>query len=395
MALNLWCQSCGERNPERNVAKPCRKCRAKLPSRDAAVWYVNRADLDGAPIRRRAGSYLDAREMETAIDRAVRDGKLWRSENSTSTLGDLRDSYIGEPTIKAMKDYRTRGNAIHLIVRGLGERRMAMALTPQAIAEYQQARQREGVTGSSINRETVYLNGMLEFFAATGKLIPRNPIQGYRTLDENPARNRTAEASERLALSQALPEHWRPVLEVLAALPLRLSECLALSWTDKAAPHIHTAPDPARPGFWAIIIPKGVSKSGRERVVPVYYPELRETLGALPSRFKQGAVWLSPAGKPLTEHDLRRAWADARKAAGCADLRLHDLKHTAVTWLLLYGVPPHEVAHASDHASSRIQQLYANLTKHMMLTARDRYFNPKSGLIEILTADLNGVARKA
>ncbi len=385
MALNLWCPQCGERNPERNVSQPCRKCGAKLPTKDGAVWYVNLHDTDGYHIRRRAGSYLDARDMENAIHRARREGKLWRAENSKATLGDLQDAYLQEPTIQAMKDYRTRSKAIGRIVADLGRERIVMGLSPQVIAEYQQGREREGITGSSINRETGYLSVMLDWFAAVGKVIPRNPIAEAPRLDENPARNRTMTDQEGEAIARALPDHWRPVFEVLRWLPLRLAEALALDWTTQTGrPFIDQLPDPQRPWLWAIIVPAGVSKSGRERAVPVYYAGLRDTLKALPSRstVPRGPVFVDPMGRKLTEYDIRRPWGEARKAAGCEDLRIHDLKHTAVTTLLHYHVPPHDVAFASDHASARIQQLYANMTKERILRSRDRWFNPATGLIE-------------
>jgi integrase len=46
-------------------------------------------------------------------------------------------------------------------------------------------------------------------------------------------------------------------------------------------------------------------------------------------------AWLfrGESDQPVTPRTLNRAWDRARRAAGRADLHLHDLCHSGLTWL--------------------------------------------------------------
>ncbi|MFE9205114.1 tyrosine-type recombinase/integrase [Micromonospora sp. NPDC007230] len=47
-------------------------------------------------------------------------------------------------------------------------------------------------------------------------------------------------------------------------------------------------------------------------------------------------------------------FAALREAAGCPDVRLHDLRHTVVSLLMDLGVPPHVVQAVARHADVKI-----------------------------------------
>jgi integrase len=48
---------------------------------------------------------------------------------------------------------------------------------------------------------------------------------------------------------------------------------------------------------------------------------------------------------------LRTAWDNARNKAGRTDLRLHDLRHSGLTWSAATGATVAELMHRAGHAS--------------------------------------------
>jgi integrase len=121
-------------------------------------------------------------------------------------------------------------------------------------------------------------------------------------------------------------------------------------------------------------------------VVPVFYPEVRDMLASLPTRFGGGVVFVRENGKPLPPQPYRTEWIKRADALGIPNFTLHDLKRTAITYLGLYGVPPIYVEHASDHSGPQIAAIYKDMTAERMTMTLDRYFNPATGLVERIGA---------
>lgn len=67
-----------------------------------------------------------------------------------------------------------------------------------------------------------------------------------------------------------------------------------------------------------------------------------------------GLIFPSYAGTPLEATNLlRRHWRPLLERAGLPRMRLHDLRHSAVSLLLAAGVPPHTVQSIVGHADAR------------------------------------------
>jgi len=47
--------------------------------------------------------------------------------------------------------------------------------------------------------------------------------------------------------------------------------------------------------------------------------------------------------------DIRRAWESAQQQANIPDLRLHDLCHSAASYLTMHGASLAEIAEILDH----------------------------------------------
>jgi integrase len=136
-----------------------------------------------------------------------------------------------------------------------------------------------------------------------------------------------------VAEGRTAPRYMDAVV-VLLGTGLRIGELLALRATDwdGAAATLHVARS------------RGAltTKSGRARHVDV-----PARVAPILARRAQRGVELFP----LCERTLRRVLVRACAEAGVRPCRLHDLRHTRITALLLAGVPALYVSQQAGHAS--------------------------------------------
>ncbi len=118
----------------------------------------------------------------------------------------------------------------------------------------------------------------------------------------------------------------------------------------------------------AVVVPAGKSARARRRV-----PLGGESLDALGS-------WLTEEGLgeadalfgSVTTHTLRKAWEQIRSAAGLADVRFHDLRHTYAVHCAKAGMPLGELQQRLGHASIVMTMRYAVYQPPMASTHYDR-----------------------
>lgn len=179
------------------------------------------------------------------------------------------------------------------------------------------------------------------------------------TIHDKPVRWLRPEEADRL-LRAAAP-HLRPLLVFLLHTGARLGEALRLEWSevDMAA---------RRATFLR-------TKNGESRGVPLNADAL-QALANLPHR--DGHVFLTPAGTPY--HDTRglggspikRAFRTACRRAGIAGLRVHDLRHSHASWLVMAGVPLRTVAELLGHRTLDMVQRYTHLAPAHLAGAVER-----------------------
>jgi integrase len=69
---------------------------------------------------------------------------------------------------------------------------------------------------------------------------------------------------------------------------------------------------------------------------------------------KNGLVFASTIGTPLDERNVRRAFNDILSDAKLPHMRIHDLRHTCATLLLVQGVHPKVVSELLGHSQISI-----------------------------------------
>ena len=69
------------------------------------------------------------------------------------------------------------------------------------------------------------------------------------------------------------------------------------------------------------------------------------------------------AGRPLTPNVLQVSWQRARESISRPDLRLHDLRHTGLTFAAAAGATTVELMHRAGHSSSAAAMRYQHATR--------------------------------
>ncbi|MPT47894.1 MAG: site-specific integrase [Sphingobium sp.] len=184
-----------------------------------------------------------------------------------------------------------------------------------------------------------------------------NPVKAVPRKRYSNARERflTAKEVERLkgALEASGNTQLRFIVPLLLLTGARKTELLTARWE-----HI----DMERRSW---LIP--TSKTGKHRYVPLSQPAV-DIITALP-RFKD-CPWLLPnpdTHKPYT--GIKRAWETARKAAGLPDVRVHDLRHSAASFMINAGVDLYAVGRILGHADHKSTMRYSHLANDTLLAA--------------------------
>lgn len=80
----------------------------------------------------------------------------------------------------------------------------------------------------------------------------------------------------------------------------------------------------------------------------------KRQLAAGPAWRASGLLFTSPIGTPLDPRNASRMFYDMLAEAGDPRVRFHDLRHTAATLLLVFGVHPRVVMETLGHSSIKL-----------------------------------------
>jgi len=110
-------------------------------------------------------------------------------------------------------------------------------------------------------------------------------------------------------------------------------------------------------GMWNIPL----TKNGEPHIVPLTTEATKILADRQRSRNGDGWVFPSPVSESGHLENPKRAWAQFRKRAGIADVRLHDLRRTLGSWEAGSGVPLLTIAKTLGHQSTDATQVYSRL----------------------------------
>lgn len=228
-------------------------------------------------------------------------------------------------------------------------------------------------TVTTVNRELMQLRTMLNV-SVRENLIPTNPFHKGRPLitvaDEVKRERILTRAEEELLLAACTDKrsHLKPILLIALDCGLRRGEILSLLWAD------------VRLRERTLTIRAENSKTMRTRTVGLtgrVLEILTQLRGEKPSM---------PSARIFPYNDIKNAFESVRKMANLGDLRFHDLRHSAITKMLLAGMPAQLVMKVSGHSQISTFLRYSNADGEIatkIASALDSYLEATSPRKEV------------
>jgi integrase len=108
------------------------------------------------------------------------------------------------------------------------------------------------------------------------------------------------------------------------------------------------------------------TKNGESRTVPLAKSAVEVLRAWSKGRLRVGAVF------PVEDHHLEKAWQAARTAAKIPDMRFHDLRHSAASYLAMSGASLMDIAAILGHKTLAMVKRYSHLSEQHTTAAVDR-----------------------
>lgn len=334
----------------------------QLPS---GLWHA-RVRRKGYPAQRKSFTRKEDAEAWARRVESEQERGLWRDTvDADRTLDDLLDEYARE----RMPELRSKATR-YILARwrkDFGKRRIS-AMTPRDMASWRDERMKV-VSGATVAREMSSLKGVFAWAIKRKFYGINNPLAGVPLPPPSPPRSRRLNGDESARMREALTDAARPtqgpkrsgnyrtgtrnplmlpMMRFAAETGMRRTEiCLMLwSWIDDLDAKVPI-----------VSIPKEVTKTQRPRDVPLTKAAVA-IVRALP---RPAATDDDQRVFPIKPGTATQAIRRARKRAGVADIRLHDMRHEAISHLIELGMSVPDAMAWAGHIDPRSTAGYINL----------------------------------
>jgi len=235
------------------------------------------------------------------------------------------EDYVEEYEENYIKGTKSEKNRKYIIGTLMSEfkGKFLTEITPGKIDRYKTKRQKDGVSNVTINRELALLKAIFNK-AIDGEEyeINRNPVAKAGLLPEDSRRERILTVKEMDNLIKVAENPWGNCLPLFLLIALntgmRKMEILSLKWEHVDLKRRY------------LIVPEERSKNGKERKVPmnnVVYEALKKL-----KRNNEYIFYSPKTGSHIK--NIKTAFWRACDKAGIKNLTVHDLRHTAASFLV-------------------------------------------------------------
>ena len=314
-------------------------------------WYVGYYQ-NGRRVHRVVGTSkrLAVDVLKDIEAKIVRGEMMDLKEVKSINFDDFARQYLDRYGINKAESTRARDQITvdkHLIP--FFGRRPLKQITAKDIEEYKSdraaCRLKNGnqTKKSTVNREIDLLKSLLER-AVEWDYLKANPskgVQKFRLDIEEPAFLTSVQGADVLRTATG---QMRGFIAVGLNAGLRKGEMFALKWDD-----VDLEREELR-------VRK--SKGKRFRVIPMN-ETLVDVLNTHPRHTRSPYVFFNPDGSPW--RDVRKSFEAVLKKAGVARIRIHDMRHTFVTHLVMRGVDLNTVKELAGHQDIATTMKYAHL----------------------------------
>ena len=333
-------------------------CVLRYEGARGVVWRVKYADAGGRQVKETVGCEKDGvtRKLAEATlrDRLVKvENRGWRKPAPT-TFAEYAERWLARGETKrewkpaTVVAYRSR---LAQLLGTFGSRQLA-SIRPLDVAAYIDAAHRS-YSAKTVNTHLTLLHDVLKG-AVADELITSNPVRGVERPKVRRNRWRILQPHEVPVVSKAFSDvQARRVFLTFILTGLRRSELERTRWS-----HVNLVEGTLR-------VVESKSEEG-ERLIALPRPlvdELMAHFQASAYRSDDDYVFGDPAkGSRINVKWFRREFDAALLAAGITDrVRIHDLRHAALTNLAATGASPIAVMATAGHRSMQTTQQYVHL----------------------------------
>jgi integrase len=300
----------------------------------------------------------DAKKWAAQTESAIREGRHFKTTAAKKhTLKDLVSRYVKQVLPTKPKSYQKQLNQLIWWSDEIGH--LSLADVTSSVVAQQRDHLSNGITyrgdkrsNATVNRYLAALSHAFTIAVKEWRWVDSNPVSLVRKLSEPRGRVRFLSEEERSHLLSACKNSAYPQLYLLVVLFLstgaRRMEILSLRWGDIDL------------NRRVIILDE--TKNGERRLLPLQghaydllsdYAKIRHLNTEL--------VFPSPSdlNKPI---EIRIFWEKALKEADINDFRLHDLRHSAASYLAMNGATLTEIAEVLGHKTLQMVKRYAHLS---------------------------------
>jgi integrase len=260
-------------------------------------------------------------------------------------------------------------------IRGLLKRKLASGLPPQTV----------------VHMRTVLNTALRQ--AIGDRLLSWNPVSSVKRpkVPRRPHSEFTS-AQARAFLVAAEEKRLGPAFAIGLSLGLRRGEILGLRWRDidldastlRVAQTIQRVRAKVIGAAGFVVSEPKTELSRRTLVLPaMIVPLLRHhrarqaqerlTAGSDWNDALGGLVFTTPLGRPIEPKDVKAEFKATLAAAKLPDMRLHDLRHAAASFLIAQGLPLRLVMEVLGHSTIALTaNTYGHIERGMMADAASR-----------------------
>lgn len=330
------------------------------------TYYLRYQDAHGRQRQHKIGAVGDI-----SFDQARKVAKRLRSEvtlggdpaaekqvvKSIPTYGELSVQHLAHAKTYQRSYETTEMYMRRHIVPRWGKVRLT-DIRQQDVARWLADKANEGLAPATVEKIRVIFGRSFELAKRWG--VPGaegNPARGFKRPAINNARERFLTQAEAQRLQRAVADSRNTQLKFIVGLLLltgaRVSELLNAQWE-----HISIERR-------AWLIP--TSKTGKARHVPLSQQAV-DLIDQLP-RFRDCPYLLPNPGTRKPFVSIKHAWQKARTDARLGDLRIHDLRHSAASFMINAGIDLFAVGRVLGHADHKSTMRYSHLANDTLLAA--------------------------
>ncbi|MHA1574522.1 MAG: tyrosine-type recombinase/integrase [Alphaproteobacteria bacterium] len=329
----------------------------KIKNKTGTKYKVRIRVKNQPTITKTFSSKISASEWGKRTEIFIKDnpGKAY-SLSKKYTLNQIIDKYIKEILPEKPKSQKLRTQQLTWWKKEIGHLLISNITTP-IVYEARQVMREEISSGgrkrknSTVNNYTTSLGSVFSTAIKEWEYTELNPVLNLRKLTGSVPRTRFLTKTElKIFLAEcknSSSKYLYPIVVMLLSTGSRKMEIVGLKWSDLNLEHgsgiIHETKNKEKKS----LIIEGEVKN----LIQKLYKKRKNKIWVFPNKIGDGAC------------NVYVAFKEALKRAEIKDFRIHDLRHTAASYLAQEGVSIREIADILGHKTLQMTMRYSHLLK--------------------------------